>query len=92
MAITRKNIEIMELKEALQSDAYDIIESAKYACAIVPRAVIVGDARLAIKWRDAAEKMYHEATTPPLGLSLSKMRDRVRELKNLLMIIRNPAD
>lgn len=92
MAITHKNIAIMKLKEAAQSEAFDIVAAGKSACAIVPRAVIFGGARLAVTWRCAAEKMYYEETVPPLSLSLSKMRDRVRELKKLVMIIINPAD
>lgn len=92
MAITNYHLAIRAEKEALEREAREIQVQAKAACAKVPQAVIQGDARLATRWRDAAEKAYHaEYTGLPTSISATAMRERVGQLKKTLQFLRAPS-
>ena len=92
MAATNKHLAIQAEKEALAREAKEIQVQAKAACAKVPQAVIQGGARLATRWRDAAEKAYHaECTGLPVSISAAAMRERVGALRKTLEFLRAPA-
>lgn len=92
MAITNKHLAIQAEKEALEREAREIQAQAKAACAKIPQAVIQGDAHLATRWRDAAEKAFHaEYTGLPSRFSASAMRERVGALKEALNFLRSPS-
>lgn len=92
MAITKKHIAIQAEKEALAREAKEIQQQAKDACVKIPAVVIQGDAHLATRWRDAAEKAFHaEYTGLPRSLSATAARERVAGLKKTLEFLRSPS-
>jgi hypothetical protein len=92
MAITKKHLAIKAEKEALARESREIQVQAKAACAKIPQAVIHGDARLATRWRDAAEKAYHtECSSLPSSISSAAMRERVGQMKKTLQFLIAPS-
>lgn len=91
MAITKKHEAIREQKRALRAMASSIAAEMKDACQKVPRAVIDGDATLAVKWRTAAERALYTTNSIPDRASLADMSARIAEMQREKAFLQSPV-